>query len=754
MAKPGFDPNKAFEVVEEKKPPFDPSKSFQVLDEPVAPGPIGAEKLETAARSALEGATFGVSEPILSGVNATIGNLIDAGFDAESLKDFFSKSIDTTRLQKEYAADVARRKGLEAALPQVATGAEIAGALISPVGRIGKGLSLAGKGIVAGAERLVTPIAEALPVQKLLPEALTKAGEKVAESTAQAVLGSELKKAAEIPTGFMAPEAALKPEEVATTTAAITAGLEALPLVGKGLKAGGAKALSAFGGVPEKTIKAYLKREEPLLPMTTEALKDKVDEAVNKVQAALVEQRKQAADDVLVAVKALKDKVIKGSQESYDILEKAGIETAKKGAEKVIKADDILASIDKQIAAQRQKTGDILINPLRENVANKLTDLRDRISSLKDQIGENFDLPTAKQVIQGLDEITEFSQAEGTFSSRLDNALKTIRSGLNSELRKLSPEYAKKMDEVAQDARLLETASNLFGTEKGALSAIQTLAVGKNPSINALALNLEKATGVSISKGINAIKRTMPVERLDPKTTQAFLKGVMGGRSIEGRRTLGLLSQLADDDLVKLADDAAMSADFEKLTMNGSRDVNFWKEMLGGATAGGALAGTALGGPGGAMVGAGVGYLVKTFGAPATKKILDGVLSIQGMPSVQKLNQALGDIDAKTRQNLVDGFIRANVVGMEKDEPLKTRVEIQAIPQVLDDLKNSQLDSVTKARALTDLQKNGQVDTVILKKYMVGDQPQSKPIVPATSKSETLKEDRPDMLKVLDRIKE
>ena len=68
-------------------------------------------------------------------------------------------------------------------------------------------------------------------------------------------------------------------------------------------------------------------------------------------------------------------------------------------------------------------------------------------------------------------------------------------------------------------------------------------------------------------------------------------------------------------------------------------------------------------------------------------------------------------------------------------------------------LKNSQSDSVTKAKALTDLQKNGQVDTVILKKYMVGDQPQSKPIVPATSKSETLKEDRPDMLKVLDRIK-
>lgn len=89
MAKPAFDPKKPFEVVEEKKPPFDPSKSFQVLDEPVAPGPIGAEKLETAARSALEGATFGVSEPILSGVNATIGNLIDAGFDAESLKDFF-----------------------------------------------------------------------------------------------------------------------------------------------------------------------------------------------------------------------------------------------------------------------------------------------------------------------------------------------------------------------------------------------------------------------------------------------------------------------------------------------------------------------------------------------------------------------------------------------------------------------------------------------------------------------------------------
>ena len=719
----------------------------------VQPEPIGAEKIETAARSALEGATFGVSEPVISGVNSVIGNLIDSGFEAEGLKDFFSKSIDSVRLKKEFEQDVARRRGLEAQLPKVSLASEIGGALVSPMG-LGKGVATAGKAAVAGIERALAPVLEVAPVTKLLPEALAQAGKRIAEASATGVAGEALKQAAEVPTGFIKPEEKLDLGQVGTSTAALIGALETIPLLGKAMKAGGAKALSAFGGVKESTIKEYLKRETPLLPVTTEALKDQVDNAVNRVQSALVEQRKQGADDILTAVKALKDKVIAGSKKSYDILEKEGIETAQKGVEKTISADSIIKTIDQQIAAQKAKTGDILLTPLREGVAAKLNDLKDRVSNLQEQIGNNLDLPTSKQIIQALDEVTEFAKSEGTFSSRLDLALQNIRGNLNSQLRKLSPDYAAQMDEVAKNAKLLDVASDLFGTEPKALSSLQTLAVGKNPRINELAKQLEEASGIKIAKGIEAIKKTLPVERLDPKTTQAFLKGVMSGRSIEGKKTMGLLSTLADEDLTKLAEDAAMTQEFEKLTMNGSRDVNFWKEMLGGATAAGAVGGTFLGGPGGAMVGAGVGYLVKTFGAPTTKKILDGMIQVQGIPTVQKLNSALSEVTPAVKNDLINGFIRANTVSMEKNEPQTVRFTPEQALQVSDELKNSKLDSVTKAKALNSLKTNQEVDTQVLKKHMLGVQPKMGVAVPVPSQENSvLKEDRPEMLKALDRLK-
>jgi hypothetical protein len=730
------------------------------------PEPALSEQIETAGRSVLEGMTFGASEPAISGVNAVIGNLISSGFDAEGLKDFFNKSVDSARIQAEFKRDVERRRKLEQELPGIAAASEIAGAVLPAFATGGttaaaklavaptQAVSALGKGAVAAAERLAAPAIEAVGLAGKAPT-LTKAARGVGQAVATGVAAEAVKQAAEVPTGFITPEERLELGDVAEGAALISGTMEALPLVGKAIKAGGAKALSAVGGVREKTIKEYLKRSEPLLPVSTEVLKDQVDNALARVQAGLVEQRKQGADDLLVAVKALKDKIIEGSKESYDILEREGIDTAKKGAEKLIKASSINDEINRQIAAQKTKTGDILLNPLRESVANKLQDFQGRLNLLVDQVGENLDLGTAKNLIQSLDEITDFAVAEGQFSTRLDQSLKAIRSSINKQLRQLSPAYASKMDEVSKDAKLLDAASQLFGTEQAALGNLQTLAVGKNPRVNELASQLEQATGVKISRGIEAIKKTIPVERMDPKTTQSFLKGVMSDRSIEGKRTLKLLSELADEDLVKLADEAAMTAEFEKVVQNGSRDVNFWKEVLGGLTAGGALAGTAVGGPMGGVVGAGIGYMVKTFGAPATKKILDGMITVRGIPSVQKLNQALSEVDPKTRQNLINGFIRANTVGMEADEPKVIKFEPQAAEAAIQDFKSSGLDSVTKAKAMKSLQQSQTVDTTIMKRFMVGEQPKASPAIPMPkAESEAVKEDRPDMLKALDQVEE
>ena len=302
------------------------------------------------------------------------------------------------------------------------------------------------------------------------------------------------------------------------------------------------------------------------------------------------------------------------------------------------------------------------------------------------------------------------------------------------------------MDQISEQAGLLNEVSDLFGTEKAALSNLQTLAVGKNPRVTALANRLEDLSGVKISRGLQAIKSTAPVERLDPKTTQAFLKTAMSGRSIEARRTLDMLSQLADEDLVRLADDAALTAEFSKVVQNGSRDVNFWKEVLGGGTALGGVAGGAFAGPGGALVGASIGYMVKTFGAPATKVILDGIKTVQGIPTVAKLNSALSEVSPKVRDQLVQGFIRANAVGMAKDEPQQVAIPAESRQTAIDEIQQSQLDSVSKAKAIQSLRATGRVDLKILKKHILGEEPKAPKIVKPEAK-EVLNEDRPDVLK-------
>lgn len=724
-----------------------------------APEPPMAEQVETAARSALEGATFGVSEPVISGVNAVIGNAIAAGFDAEGLKDFLSKSVDTARIQEEFKRDVERRRKLEKELPGIAAAGEIAGGVASlalpvgAVGAIGKGVTAVGKGAVSGAARLAAPLAEVTKVAEVAPGAV-KFGQRVAEAVSTGVAGEALKQAAEVPTGFIKPEERVPLSDVATSAAAVATALEGIPVVGRAIKAGGAKALSAVGGVKEQTIKDYLQRKEPFLPLTTEALKEDVDNAVTKVRDILAEQKKQAADELSVALGVLKDKMIKGSEESFEILEKDAIESAKKGQRKVIKASSILDEIDRQIAQQRSKTGDVLINEVREQVSGKLQNLKDRYQQLFNKIGEDVELTTGKELVKSLDEITEFAKAEGSFSSRLDQSLQSIRGSINKQLRDKSPDYAKKMDEVSKDRRLLDVASSLFGEEKSALSNLQSLAVGLDPRLNKVVKDLQERTAVDISKGIKAVKTTKPIERLTPENTQAFLKGVMSGRSIEGKKNLQLLSELADEDLEALAQRAAMTAEFEKIVQNGSRDVVFWKEVLG-SMAPAALAGTAVGGTSGALVGAGVGYLVKTFGAPATKVILDGMIKVRGIPSVQKLNDALSDVTPKVRQDLINGFIRANTIGMEKDDPKVVQFQPDMVDQAAQDIKSSSLDSVTKAKAMQSLQQRGQIETSVVKRYMIGEQPKQKAAVPVPRpEQEAIKEDRPAILKALDKVKE
>lgn len=107
----------------------------------------------TAARSGVSSATLGLSEPVVSGLNAAVGSLVSAGFDAENALDFIKKAADPERLKKEYQSDVEYRKKMQEEHPIADIGGSLAGAF-SPVGPAAKLAGAIGKGTAKAGEAL------------------------------------------------------------------------------------------------------------------------------------------------------------------------------------------------------------------------------------------------------------------------------------------------------------------------------------------------------------------------------------------------------------------------------------------------------------------------------------------------------------------------------------------------------------------------------------------------------------------------
>ena len=691
----------------------------EAADQAAKAGPSGLEKIETAARSAFEGVTAGISEPAISGVNAVLGNLIESGFDSENLKDFFSKSIDAARIEKEYSKDIERRKGLEKALPGIAIGSEIAGAML-PVGVPAK-IAKSAATLVKGVEKvpLIAPIL------------------KGAAEAAIGGVGSEaVKQVAQVPTGVMPKEEAVSLADVGETGGQIGAAIGAIPVVGKVAKFAAPRVMSAFGGVSPKIISDYLKREAPIAPVSSEKLKEAVEIAAQNVQDALSTQKSLTADDLVTAVQAAKQKVVQASDEAFDILD-----AASQGKQRIsVPFAVIEGTVDQSLRDLR--AGAKALTPVREAAASYLEDILGRFKSRAEK--GRIDLLTAKEMIQAIDEIKNYSKEAGTFSSSLDQALGKLRTAIDEPLKQI-PAYKAKMKEVADAASLLSVANDYFGDAERAFKNVDRLVIGKDPFIAQAAKKLEDLTGIKINRGIESLQNLRPVQTIVPDTAEVFVNQILTGRSPVAAKKLSILSQMADEDLVELANQATLTKEFGKLVQNGSRDVNFWKEVLG-SSGQLAIGGGVLGGPIGAMTGATIGYLVKSYGAPTTKLILDGMIKVRGIPTVQKLNEALSTVTPEVRQGLIQGFVRGNILRTEPSEPEVMTIEPAQIPSVYQEIKDSKLDAMTKAKALESLAKRGTIETKTMKKYMVGAQaPIKQPVKPASK--DALEMDKPDILR-------
>jgi hypothetical protein len=550
MAKPAFNPSQPFEPVKEK-PAFDPSKPFEVIEEPKVPL---AEKVETAGRSALEGITLGASEPIVAGINAVVGNLIEAGFDAETIGDFAKQAFSTEAIKQEYSKDIARRKGLEAKMPEVALPAEIAGGVLS--GLATGGLATAARGAQA-AKVLTAPVRAA--------EALAAAaGAKVPTAVGQAAVrgavsagGSEaLKGAIQVPTGAAAPEE-FDVLGAAKFGGALGGGLSAAAKGIAAIPSGAKKVVSALGGVSVDSIEQYLKDPKAVMRAKSPVeIKSAIDGYVDELNQAVESGKVSAeqAQEALNAAKGALDSEVRDRASEFAVAKfnaqevkknaqarlNDAVRTAKADTEAVMTAgkkglrdqavlavETLKETVKKQSADSYkilEKSGRVVsVEPAKEAAQAALDALKIQgkppVAGASAQAYKQIDgylkdlkrykniLSTsdAKKKIQQLDQDWQAALGAGDFTSSAQQALRSIRRAFDEQLKDI-PEYAKLMDELSQNTDLLSRANKSFGSLEKAGTRVARIDMPQMDAERQLLLDLGAAVKRPFDKAIEDIQ--------------------------------------------------------------------------------------------------------------------------------------------------------------------------------------------------------------------------------------------------------
>lgn len=548
------------------------------------------EQLQTAPRSLAEGISGGLSEPVISALQAPVLsggaaylNAREQGADfMTALQQGFSAATDPEELQEAIAFDVERRKQLKAQMPVADIGAQIAGA-VTPVSVASKAYGLAAKGV--GAIPKLGQAAGYIPN-------IIKGGLIAAGGAAPTVATSELSKLtsesaagnqdfAEGLTGL--PGKVYEgTKEAAKFGAAIPAATGAV----SGLYKGSKKALQFLGGVSEKNINKYLDdfeniRKAPTKDELTHQIEKSALKIENEFKAAklkkseaesLFKQLKKEAQDAFAdkkinlkgqikdlenkgahlfqgklekiketaspieitgkiqdSIGKIKKKVIDGSNNATDLLDKIG---------GTVKKRRILRAITDQ--QNKLKVSGVTVGATREQAIAKLKKLKGQI----DKFGDDINLPDLKGIIRSLDDDVKYLLEQNQFSDAFNGAAAKSRSAINNILRKQAEGsgYNEAMDAVAKNAKLLEAANKSFGDASKTERILKRIGASGNRKEKDILKQIGDEVGIDFSgavKKAEAAKRKVLTQIGREKIRQEV------PQYLEAERLRGKVSQLS-----------------------------------------------------------------------------------------------------------------------------------------------------------------------------------------------------------------
>lgn len=707
---------------------FAPPSNYELGNVPLS------EKIETGVRSGLEGLTLGLTEPVISGSNALIGQTIAAAMDPnQTILD----TLSGEQLSKAYQADVERRRKLKAAQPGLDIAGQVAGA-IGPM-LLSGGASLAGQGAVRAAKAAsiaqkldlggqiglratelagapLKALAKGIQGEGLLAKG-TKGAIEVANAAVKGAAGAgaqELVREGILEnTGFMKEGEAPGVLEAMKFGGILGGGLSGAGRALSAAKVMGTKAASVFLGVSKDAMDEYLANFEKIrsaksLEEVTVAAKDNI----KKIKELAKTTENTLADDVAAQLDAIKDRVTLGSKEAFEVLGASGKKFENKRLQDIVNQAQDKLKTKGQLIGDESKAAYNYLNALKSDMAG---------------LGDNVDATDVKKVIQTLDQ-SYTPLAPGQFHDSLkDKALNEVRRGIDQMVKAEVPEYAKKMKEVAGLAELHAEAFKQFGKDKNIRGVEQVLAQ-KNPVKTGVMEQIYEAQPDNFVAAKNARAAAETIRQLDEGNIgDKILQYSKGSRNPAIAKQLKALGAMSGDEFMQALDAARINHYFTREFLRGSRNVNLWTLLMGlGAKLGDSSgqvsqralqsgAGAALLGsidPMFGMIGATLGASVDLFGPSIAKQMLNAIGAIRGIPTVAKIRQL--SVPENIKEMMVQDFIRAMSPKSKTDAEKKDKTAFFVPKEAKEAVKaevigSSALTVEQKAKMLSELSRENKI---------------------------------------------
>ncbi len=528
---------------------FDPDKYIAEKSGQAPPDKNDNDAAYTMLRSGLGTATLGLSNPVLSGLNAgadTIENAVTGKGDL---------SLDA--LSKNYDADVDRYRRAKEKYPASNMVGSIGGAF-SPVG---PAAAVAGKvgSLVGKAGGLVSPY---------IPEAIagSKAGMLAGKTALGATGGAVGALAQEAPrqvvegtTGFIKKGDKDVPDLGSVAKSGALLG-GAIPLAGAAIsKAGevgasaGKKLMASFLGPSEEHINYYLEHPEAVNgAKSIEELKDKVDGITDKlredvqsgeksvtdaksdlrdVEQAVADHRRQSNYDYAVTSTQVKQQFrdAKSDLDSAFTSKKRALESVRAPTDLADEANQAVKDLKGKIVEGSKAATDTLtdsdtavktfspykaLQGMRDrlNIAGKgpVTPQAKAAAAQIDGLMATFGgLPghltgeETKALIKQLDASEQAVYNSPEFTDDVGQAYKTLRRELDTALKAQNPKYAEAMKPVAENAKLHSDVSSPFGEKQSAISKLNRIDSPTSQVDRENLSKLGKATGRDFDTPVN-----------------------------------------------------------------------------------------------------------------------------------------------------------------------------------------------------------------------------------------------------------